>query len=188
MGDKWAEYPLEKTESPFICDLADACDLEKMFIKEFDSMRNGYNCSPGGEEPVFSTSVRNIRENSWYTPPIRSLTCNRCSHQYETTGDSRDIAITCRCDITGRKGSVSRGMFCLQFEDRIKNSFDEEVNGFKVRSKQVEDYRTRNQWERAGYAVKKGAIGTEMYAVLLAAENNGRRYIYYLPEEVEKLE
>lgn len=57
-----------------------------------------------------------------------------------------------------------------------------------MRSKQIEDYRTKNQWRQAGYAVKKDATGTEMYAVILSAQNDGKRFVYYLPEEVEKIE
>ena len=78
-------------------------------------------------------------------------------------------------------------MYCLQFNNRISESSSEEYNGFRVRSKQVEDYRTKNQWLETGYVVKTDAVGTEMYAVLLAAENNGRRYIYYLPDQVVKI-
>lgn len=118
--------------------------------------------------------------------PIRSVTCNHCSHKYDSETKPNGIPTTCRCRITGRKGSVERGKYCLQFVNRLSETETQiEFNGFKVRSKQVEDYRTKNQWEKAGYRVKQNAIGTEMYPVMLAAQRNGRRYTYYLPNEVE---
>lgn len=185
----WAEYPLHRGLAPYICSMNEACELERKFIAEFDSMKNGYNCSPGGEKLTHSVKMRTDSGDDWHTPPLRSQTCNHCSHQYEKSDIQRyGIFTTCRCGITGRKGSVNRGLYCLQFNNRIHESFTEEYNGFKVRSKQIEDYRTKRQWLDAGYAIKADAVGTEMYAVLSAAENNGKRYIYYLPNEVEPLQ
>ena len=187
-GEEWAEYPLSNNETPYICYMDEACELERKFIAEFDSMRNGYNCSPVGEKLAFSVKMRPDSGDDWHMPPLRAQTCNHCSHQYEKSNIGRNgIFTTCRCDITGRKGSVNRGLYCLQFNNRISESSSEEYNGFRVRSKQVEDYRTKNQWLETGYVVKTDAVGTEMYAVLLAAENNGRRYIYYLPDQVVKI-
>lgn len=186
-GKEWAEFPLSQNDAPLVCSMDEASVLERRFIKEFGSIRNGYNCSPGGESPQHSVKMRDSAGNFWHMPPLRSVTCNRCSHQYEKSDISRGIFKKCRCDITGRKGSVNRGMYCMQFKDRMNASSSTEYNGYKVRSKQVEDYRTRRQWLDAGYYVKENAIGTEMYAVMSAAEHNGRRYIYYLPNEVEKI-
>lgn len=186
-GEKWAEYPLDKDAEPYVCDKEEASRLECKFIKEFDSMMHGYNCSPGGESPSHSVKLREDNDGDWHTPPLRSQTCNHCLRKYESGDIVHGLFTTCRCGITGRKGSVNRGLYCLQFRNRMSESDTTEYNGFKVRSKQVEDYRTRNQWFDAGYAVKDGAVGTEMYAVLLSAENNGRRYKYYLPTEVERI-
>lgn len=121
-------------------------------------------------------------------PLIRSLTCNHCLYQGEADEIEGGLTKTCRCKITKRIGSVRRGYYCQHFVNRTKESSDKKFNGYKVRSKQIEDYRTKNQWRQAGYAVKKDATGTEMYAVMLSAQNDGKRFVYYLPEEVEKIE
>lgn len=186
-GETWAEYPLGDNVTPYVCSKDEASELECRFIREFDSMMNGYNCSPGGESPMHSVKLREDNDGDWHTPPLRSQTCNHCSREYEKSNIVRGLFTTCRCGITGRKGSVNRGLYCLQFRNRMNESDTTEHNGFKVRSKQVEDYRTKNQWLDAGYVVKDGVVGTEMYAVLSAAEHNGRRYTYYLPNEVEKI-
>ena len=121
-------------------------------------------------------------------PQLRIQTCNHCLHQINPEDIGRGgIFQACGCEITKRTGSVNRGRYCTHFENRIRESWTEKVNGFMVRSKQTEDYRTRNQWERAGFEPKQGVQGTEMYATRFAAENHSKTYIYYLPEEVEEI-
>ena len=53
---------------------------------------------------------------------------------------------------------------CTMFEDKRQESSDDEVNGYRIRKDQIEDYRTKNQWEAAGFCVKPNAQGRKMYA------------------------
>lgn len=77
---------------------------------------------------------------------------------------------------------------CTMFEDKRQESSDDEVNGYRIRKDQIEDYRTKNQWEAAGFCVKPNAQGRKMYATRMAAMHEGRVYTYYLPEQVLKRE
>ena len=111
---------------------------------------------------------------------LRQSTCNQCSH-------GRPVGIDYRityCEKTKRKGKASRACYCEKFERRLKESCDRVSDlGFKYRSKQVEDYRTRRQWEDAGYKVKDGIQGHEMHAV----SGSSKTFIYFLPDEVEPM-
>jgi hypothetical protein len=112
---------------------------------------------------------------------LRQSTCNQCSYGQAIGGDYK-IAY---CKKTKRKGKASRACYCEKFEGRLKTS-DNRVSdlGFMYRSKQVEDYRTRLQWEDAGYRVKDGIQGHEMHASMMSSKT----YIYFLPDEVEPME
>lgn len=88
--------------------------------------------------------------------------------------------------MTNRWGSMNRAFYCTKFENKRGQSSTEEINGRRIRKNQVEDYRTAKQWEKAGYRVKLGAKGTEMYASSMAAMHDGSVFIYYLPEQVEE--
>lgn len=109
---------------------------------------------------------------------LRQSTCNQCSHGRAAPFDYG----TAYCKKTGRKGKASRACYCEMFERRLKESSDEVSDlGFKYRSKQVEDYRTRRQWEDAGYQVKDGIQGHEMHARM----GDRKTFVYFLPDEVE---
>lgn len=184
--DHWVKYPTEETI--YVCSQDEACELERKFIDEFDSMRNGYNCSPGGEKLGHNVKMYDYEDGNWQIPPIRSQTCNHCIHQYDCSGaGGNGIYKTSRCGITGRKGSVNRGLYCLQFKNRRRQSDTDKINGYMVRTRQIEDYRTKNQWFESGYEVKPDAVGTEMYASFMGAEHKGKTFIYYLPDEVQKI-
>lgn len=118
---------------------------------------------------------------------LRTVNCTRCEHCKDWLTRLEGHKIDKRlCEITKRYGSVALGRYCKLFEDIRKTSNLTEYNGFLVRKYQVEDYRTRKQWEKAGYQLKSDAVGKEMYAQIGAAlANSQHRYIYYLPHEVE---
>lgn len=111
---------------------------------------------------------------------LRRSTCNQCSHGRPVGGDYK-IAY---CEKTKRKGWASRACYCQKFERRFQTSSNQVSDlGFKYRSKQVEDYRTRRQWEEIGYIVKEGEKGHEMHASMMS----NKTFVYYLPEEVEPM-
>ena len=111
---------------------------------------------------------------------LRQSTCNQCLH-----GRPRGIDYQKSfCEKTGREGSVERACCCEKFERRLNSSSSIlSPQGFKYRSKQIEDYRTRRQWEDAGYKVRDGEVGYEMHASMMS----GKTFLYYLPEQVERM-
>lgn len=110
---------------------------------------------------------------------LRQTTCNQCLH-----GMAKGVNYNrTYCRKTKREGNATRACYCEKFESRLKRSGEEvSAQGFKYRSKQVEDYRTKRQWEDVGYRVKEGVKGHEMHPSMLSSKT----YIYFLPEEVEK--
>ena len=117
---------------------------------------------------------------------LRQLPCYHCVHCKESTGYRRGHFEKRKCALTNRWGSMNKAFYCTRFQNRQQESSPMEINGYRIRKDQVEDYRTENQWAAAGYVVRSGCFGTEMYATRSAAMSNGKRYIYYLPEEVRK--
>ena len=118
---------------------------------------------------------------------IRNLPCYHCIHCVECRNMERGRFKERKCDITKRWGSMYKAYYCNEFVNRRTESSTYEYNGYRVKKDQLEDYRTENQWREAGYVVKEEAVGKEMYASRFSAINGGKTYIYYLPEEVEKI-
>lgn len=116
---------------------------------------------------------------------LRQLPCYHCVHCVEKKGMKRGRFAKRKCALTNRWGNMNKAFCCMKFENKRAQSSTEEVNGCRIRKNQVEDYRTANQWESAGYRVKPGAKGAEMYASQMAAMQNAQTFIYYLPEQVE---
>lgn len=111
---------------------------------------------------------------------LRQSTCNQCKHGH-AVGVNYYRA---RCDITKREGNASRACYCKHFDSRLQCSSDAvSEQGFKYRSKQIEDYRTEKQWLDAGFVPKKESTGCEMHASMMSSKT----YIYYLPEDVEPI-
>lgn len=109
---------------------------------------------------------------------LRNLTCFRCIHR----GLAETPPKRCICEITKRWGDVSRGYYCTKFE-RVETASDTRLyDGYMRRNLQVEDYRTKRQWEDVGREINKDAKGVEMRA------NGTYRnvYVYYLPEETHE--
>lgn len=117
---------------------------------------------------------------------LRQLPCYHCVHCVESKDMRRGSFTKRKCGLTRRWGSMKKAFYCTRFENKRNKSSVEEVNRYRIRKDQVEDYRTANQWAEAGYRVKSGEEGTEMYASRLAAMHDGPVYTYYLPEQVER--
>ena len=117
---------------------------------------------------------------------LRRLPCYHCIHCVEARKLQYGRFTERKCDITNRWGRMDKSNCCTKFENKQSHSSDHKYNGFLVRKDQIEDYRTENQWLEDGFVVKKNAVGTEMYASRMSAMNNGRRFIYYLPDQVKR--
>lgn len=117
---------------------------------------------------------------------LRQLPCYHCVH-CKGNKDLKGLVFTKRfCQLTQKWGDMNSAFYCKKFKDKRQESSDYEVNGYRIRKDQLEDYRTENQWVEAGYRLKPGAQGRKMYATRMAAMHEGRVYTYYLPEQVEK--
>ena len=78
---------------------------------------------------------------------LRQSSCHQCLHGHPRGRDYSNAY----CDKTKREGKASRACYCDNFDRRLKESSDAVSEmGFMYRSKRVEDYRTRRQWEDAG--------------------------------------
>ena len=117
---------------------------------------------------------------------LRQLPCYHCVHCVEKKGLKGLVFTKRRCALTNRWGSMNKAFYCTKFENLQKESSTHEVNGYRIRKDQIEDYRTANQWEKAGYRVKRGSEGVRMYATRMAAMQDGPVFTYYLPEQVIK--
>lgn len=118
---------------------------------------------------------------------LRRLPCYHCVHCKESKEMKYGRFTKRKCELTKRWASMNSSFTCTKFENKSKSSSITMYNGFLVRKDQVEDYRTKTQWYESGYKVKEGSIGHEMYATRMGAYNNGKRFLYYLPEQVEKM-
>ena len=94
------------------------------------------------------------------------------------------------CGVDATWGSMTRAFFCLDFEDGSLQSDTTEYHGHRIKNRQVEDWRTRRQWEDAGFYVKPGEQPTMMFKNFLSAEKNLRSGLcgYYLPDQVKHKE
>lgn len=117
---------------------------------------------------------------------LRQLPCYHCVHCADKKGLKGQVFTQRLCALTNRWGSMNKAFYCKKFENVQAESSTQEVNGYRIRKDQVEDYRTENQWVEAGYRVKPGAEGVEMYATRMAAMRDGPVFRYYLPDQVEK--
>ena len=110
----------------------------------------------------------------------RQSTCNQCKYGRPMGVDYHRVF----CVKTNRAGAASRACYCDMFEHRLEGSSSElSPQGFKYRSKQIEDYRTQRQWADVGYKPKSDEKGHEMHASMLSTKT----YTYYLPDEVEPM-
>ena len=117
---------------------------------------------------------------------LRQLRCYQCTHCIGSKEMKRGQFQKRLCDITNKWGNMEMAFYCTEFDNKREESSSYEYNGYRVKKDQIEDYRTKNQWEDAGYKIREGASGVEMYATRMAAMHNGKRFIYYLPEDVVK--
>lgn len=115
---------------------------------------------------------------------LRQMPCYHCIHCVDSKDLKRGVFTKRKCELTNRWGSMKKAFNCTKFENKQRQSSTEEINGYRIRKDQIEDYRTANQWAEAGYRVKPGAVGTEMYASRMAAMRDGPVYTYYLPDQV----
>ena len=121
---------------------------------------------------------------------IRHLQCWHCTHCTDKDGmRGGDQFSKSLCGIDGTWGSMERSFFCLSFEDDRPQSDTTEYFGHRIKNRQVEDWRTKNQWLDAGYAIKPGEQPTMMFKNFLSAERNLQNGLfgYYLPDQVEKI-
>lgn len=128
-----------------------------------------------------------IRKRKESDIQLRHLQCWHCNHCKDKDGmKGADIFTKALCDINGRWGSMTRAFFCLDFEDERKQSDTTEYHGYRIKNRQVEDWRTRRQWEDAGFYVKPGEQPTMMFKNFLSAEKNLQSGLieYYLPDQV----
>ena len=92
---------------------------------------------------------------------LHTLQCYQCVHCSGATDMDRDgfRFKKRKCDLTDRWGRMDKAQYCNFFENERQASSTEEINGYKVRKDQIEDYRTENQWNESGYRVKQGEHG-----------------------------
>ena len=84
---------------------------------------------------------------------------------------------------------MERAFFCLDFDNKRAVSNTTEFHGYKVKNRQIEDWRTENQWQKRGYRIKPGEKPTRMWKNAIVAEHNAQRgglFEYYLPEQTIK--
>ncbi len=118
---------------------------------------------------------------------LRHLQCWHCNHcrdkEAMSGGDSFSKSL---CGIDGKWGSMTRAFFCQDFENESLQSETREYHGYRIKNRQVEDWRTRRQWEDAGFYVKPGEQPTMMFKNFLSAEKNLQSGLigYYLPDQV----
>lgn len=117
---------------------------------------------------------------------VRRIPCYQCIHCGECKKVDR-YTTKRKCLLTGRWGRMDKAYYCNKFKHKQKESSTEEYNGYRVKKDQIEDYRTENQWIEDGFQIKEGVAGHRMYATRIAARNQGKTFVYYLPEEVEPL-
>ena len=122
---------------------------------------------------------------------LRHLQCWHCTHCFDKSGDKgADASSKSRCAKNNTWGSMERAFFCEEFlGDNRGGSDTTEYHGYRIKNRQVEDWRTKNQWAEAGYYVKPGEQPTMMWKNFMSAENNYQRgglFGYYLPEQVER--
>lgn len=118
---------------------------------------------------------------------LRQLPCYHCVHCVGVKDMKRGSFTKRKCALTERWGSMRKAFCCTRFENKHTESSKEQFNGYRVKKDQTEDFRTANQWLDAGYKVKAGEKGTEMYATRIAAMSNGKRFVYFLPEQVRPI-
>lgn len=121
---------------------------------------------------------------------LRHLQCWHCTHCFETASHNGwDASNKSRCAKNNTWGSMDRAFFCEEYLGNNREGSDTtEYHGYRIKNRQVEDWRTKNQWAEAGYRVKPGEQPTMMWKNFLSAENNYQRsglFGYYLPEQVE---
>lgn len=119
---------------------------------------------------------------------LRQLPCYHCVHCVGSKDLKRGSFAKRKCALTERWGSMQKAFYCTRFENKLAESSDEQINGYRIKKDQTEDFRTANQWLEAGYKVKAGEKGAEMYATRMAAMNNGKRFLYFLPEQVRPID
>lgn len=118
---------------------------------------------------------------------LRRLPCYHCVHCADRKGLKGRVFTQRRCALTNRWGNMNKAFYCTKFENVLEESSTREVNGYRIKKDQVEDYRTAKQWADDGYRVMPGIEGTKMYATRMAAMHDGPVFTYYLPDQVEKL-
>ena len=121
---------------------------------------------------------------------LRHLQCWHCVHCADKSMENPlHPSKKSLCGITNRWGSMERAFFCMEYDDGRSASDTTEYHGYRIKNRQVEDWRTRNQWEAAGYYIKPGEQPTMMWKNFMCAEKNYTRsglFGYYLPEQVAK--
>ena len=115
---------------------------------------------------------------------LRTLPCYHCIHCVDKDDMVRGRFQKRKCDLTNRWGRMNKANYCNCFENMQKKSSETEINGYRVRKDQLEDYRTECQWNDSGYIVKEGEKGKVMYASRVSAMNHGRVFEYFLPDQV----
>lgn len=109
---------------------------------------------------------------------LRQSTCLRCI-QGENAGTDWARAF---CKKRRKVTNVYEACYCEEFLKRLDLSGDVYSDlGYKYRCRQNKDYRTKKQWEAAGYKIKEGMKGHKMHASSMSTKT----YLYFLPEEVE---
>ena len=116
---------------------------------------------------------------------LRTLPCYHCIHCVDSDDMVGGRFQKRKCDLTNRWGRMDKANYCNYFENMQKESSDTEINGYRVRKDQIEDYRTERQWNNSGYIVKEGEKGKLMYASRFSAMKRGRVFEYFLPDQVE---
>lgn len=126
-------------------------------------------------------------EDMYSEVKLRTVQCYQCVHCIGAAGmDRNGFRFQKRkCDLTDRWGRMDKAQYCNFFESKRKISSTDEINGYKVRKDQIEDYRTERQWNDSGYIVKEGEKGKLMYSSRFSAMNRGRVFEYFLPDQVE---
>ena len=78
---------------------------------------------------------------------LRHLQCWHCTHCFETAGHKGlDASSKSRCAKNNTWGSMERAFFCEEFlGDNRGGSDTTEYHGYRIKNRQVEDWRTKNE-------------------------------------------
>lgn len=122
---------------------------------------------------------------------LRTISCSKCCHSTSERNIKNGINDVrykeSYCDICSDWVKMTTSYKCPYFNDMRISDEVRYFNGYCIRTERKEDFRTKKQWEKAGYIVKPNEKGQEMYSSYKAFKKDPNyRITYFLPEQVER--